>query len=227
MNAKTNEEELDFQDTLAREKQKYEEIMKKLENYKSASRQTTSRAGTEEAAPNQILDGQRPVTTDPAGDGSRFDIVENRQSSTAKDRDEDAIGNGKMNDGAQRMGSARYSNRYDQHREQHKMTVHHDGSTSLHDFNDEEDFKLSADHQQSIAQFGAANALSQKSLNLQQPGAEGERFMEDRLKMQQLGHRSSKTSVTLGEGLRSNLHQDSQHEHGKNTMDVNDTTTDE
>jgi hypothetical protein len=38
LNAKTTEDELDFQDTLAREKEKYEEIMKKLENYKSASR---------------------------------------------------------------------------------------------------------------------------------------------------------------------------------------------
>lgn len=38
LNNKTSDDDLEFQDTLAREKQKYEEIMKKLENYKSVSR---------------------------------------------------------------------------------------------------------------------------------------------------------------------------------------------
>lgn len=97
----------------------------------------------------------------------------------------------------------------------------------MQDFNDDEDFKLSADHQQSLAQLGTANGLSQKSLNFQRQGAEGERFMEDRMKMQQFGHRSSKTSVTLGEGLKSNFHQDLQHEHGTNMMGVNDSTIEE
>jgi hypothetical protein len=74
-----------------------------------------------------------------------------------------------------------------------------------------------------VAQLGAANALSQRSLTLLRPGAEGEKFMDDRLKMQQLGHRSSKTSVTLGEGLKSNFNNDKQHEHNKSTIEVNES----
>ena len=97
--------------------------MKKLENYKSASRQTSSRGGADEGAPSQVPDGQRPVTTDPSGDGKKLEILEHRQSSTAKHKDEEAIGVGKMNEGAQRTGSARYSNRYEKHREQHRIVT--------------------------------------------------------------------------------------------------------
>lgn len=77
-NAKTTEEEQDFQDTLAREKQKFEEIMKKLENYKGAGRQASARPGTEELPPTQTPDGLRPVTTEPSADGKKFEFGENR-----------------------------------------------------------------------------------------------------------------------------------------------------
>jgi len=87
-----------------------------------------------------------------------------------------------------------------------------DGS-SLQDFNDEEDFKLSTDQHASIAHLGAANALSQKSLVLQKYGPDGEKFMDDRLRMQQLGHGSTKSSMILGEGLKQNLNDDGQKEH--------------
>jgi len=37
--------------------------------------------------------------------------------------------------------------------------------------------------------------------------------MDDRLRMQQLGHGSTKSSMILGEGLKQNLNDDGQKEH--------------
>ena len=50
--------------------------MKKLEGYKSGSRGTT--ANVADDANQKDVDNFRPVTTDPTGEGTNFEIDENR-----------------------------------------------------------------------------------------------------------------------------------------------------
>lgn len=102
--------------------------------------------------------------------------------------------------------TSNYNNRYST-QEGIKKDLVSRNEDSIGEFNDEEDFKLSTDQQQSVMHLGAASQSSR--LRPQEQKRSSENYMQDRINMQAgIGPASSKA---FGEGLRMESNQSRNH----------------
>lgn len=174
----------DLQGTLAEEKRKYEEIMARLDKFKHEKEFDNNE---EEQA-----DPDRPVAIE--------GLVDNRQRINTQGR------LNQMMEKEHDRPASNYNNRYSTQEgiKRDHLSRHED---SIGEFNDEEDFKLSTDQQQSVTHLGAASQSSRPRPQEQKKSSEN--YMQDRINMQAgIGPAPSKA---FGEGLRMESNQSRNH----------------
>jgi len=202
----------DIQSTLAEERKKYEEIMERLEKYKS-SRQG-GRDSEKQETLNESLKGERIIN--PHHDQQRV-------SATSKGRLQEEQDDETLNTEAIRKAKdidsrpiSEHNTRYNEQRDPPKQVPtgrnHHSGSlgggflphegttTNSIGFNDEEDFKLSTDNHHSVAYLGSGANVNHNSSRAgiqSKPPSEIQRHADPQLK-NPLGSNSMKV---FGEGL--------------------------
>jgi hypothetical protein len=143
---KVQKEQDDMESTLADEKKKYDEIMQRLDKYKSQKSEEDHEMPRNEVRITDSSKGSRP------GEGQSSRPVSGRYQASRRNVD---------------------------------------GTTSLDEFGDEDDFKLSVDDRNSIP-------------NQTTEGNEDSKFMKERINMQmQRNPVSSKSTKAFGEGLQS------------------------
>ena len=117
-----NASEAEFAETLADEKRKYEEIMKKLDDFKRGRPDPNSDDHRAETSMNKATGG--------------VELSEIKRSATSKGRTDFEPVSGRYGGENPANGAGRLT---------------HQEAATMSQFNDEEDFRLSTDHQQSIA----------------------------------------------------------------------------